>query len=95
MSGLRVRVDRLDINVHGLSAQVVQEATEGLERMLRRSLQAITVGRGSALDLGELSVGPVTVPQHVDAGALRAFLVEQVETALRQALPDEEQGEES
>jgi hypothetical protein len=88
MSGVQIRLNRLDINLHGISAQIVEQAVSGLEANLQRRLQGRRFDGPGSLDIAELSFGPVHAEPGIDAAGLRALLVEQIEYALVSALGD-------
>ncbi|MGB5453260.1 MAG: hypothetical protein WBN02_07155 [Sedimenticolaceae bacterium] len=82
MSAVQIRLNRLDINLHGISAQLVEEAVSDLEATLRRRLQGLRLDGPDRLDIAELALGPVHAEPGIDAAGLRALLVEQIEYAL-------------
>ena len=92
MSAVQIRLDRLDIGLHGISSQVVEQAVADLEAVLRRRLQGLRLDGPGSLDVGELSLGPVHAEPGMDAAGLRALLVEQIEVALLDALNDSDEG---
>ncbi len=92
MSGVEIRLNRLDVNLHGISAQIVEQAVAGLESNLRRRLQGRRFDGPGSLDIAELSLGPVHAEPGIDAAGLRALLVEQIEYALISALENSTAG---
>jgi hypothetical protein len=92
MSALQIRLNRLDINLHGVSAQLVEQAVADLETVLRRRLQGLKLDGPGSLDVGELSLGPVHAEPGIDAAGLRALLVEQIEFALLSAFNESGEG---
>ena len=78
-------IERIDIDLHGLSADLVQAAADGLDGELRRRLGDLPLGgrRGAGLAVAELALGPLAVPAGVDAAALRGLLAERICLALQ------------
>lgn len=87
-----IEIDRLNISVHGISAQIVEEAALDLETELRRRLGSL---RGSvpAHTVAELRVAPLDLNHRIDADALRALVAERLLDALRVLTPATEQEE--
>ncbi len=79
---MNVSIERITINLHGISATVVEAAVEGLEAELRRRLGVLRAGDLSAFDAAELALPPVKVRGTVDAPVLRGLIVERIVQAL-------------
>jgi hypothetical protein len=88
MSGLQLQINRLEISLHGISAQLVEQAVGGLEETLRRRLQGMTLGARHGLDMAQLTLAPLQVGSDIDVAGLRALLVEQIEYAVLRAAGD-------
>ena len=85
MKDLDVRLDRLNVVVHGVSNQIVAAAMSGLDSALGRRLCDSHLADLVSLDMAELAVSPAHIPKSLDADALRGFIVEQlVEVITRQ-----------
>jgi hypothetical protein len=91
---MRIEIDRLEIALDGVSAQVAEHAVAGLEGELRRRLAGLPLGT-AATAVPQLSVGPLDLPPYADAAALRALIAERLLGALvrrQPADPDAERG---
>ncbi len=94
---VHAQIGRIDIALHGVSADLARAAADGLEEELRRRLAALRPGPGpfarrAGLGLAELSLSPLILRSTLDAGALRALLAEHIALALGDELgatPDE------
>lgn len=80
MSGSMVEIGRLDITLHGVSADIAEAAVSGLESALRRRLGALRGGR--LLDVPTLRIDALDLPPEADAAALRDLLAERLVQAL-------------
>lgn len=85
-----IQLDRLNIAIHGVSADVVEEAVRGLEESLRRRLQGLALPAAWGTDLAELAIDPVYATGVLDAGALRGIIAERLVRAILSAQPLEE-----
>jgi hypothetical protein len=73
-----VNIDRIKMTLYGVSAQVVESATAGLEAELKRRLGVLPEGDMAAFDVGELAIGPLHSETVLDAAALRAIISERL-----------------
>lgn len=75
---INIDINRLSINLHGVSPMLAEQAVEGLEQELRRRLGFLADGDLANFDIAELSLGPVHSTTHLDAAGLRSLLVERL-----------------
>lgn len=85
-----IQLERLNIAVYGVSAEVVEEAMQGLEESLRRRLQGLALPAAWGSDLSELAVDPVYTTTVLDAAALRGIIADRLVQAILSAQPLEE-----
>lgn len=81
---MKVDVDlgRVTLSLHGVSAQMAEEAVDGLGEELRRRLGALALGDVASFDCAELALAPFTAPTVLDAGALRGMIAERLTAAI-------------
>ena len=80
---MQIRIDRIHLALHGVSAQIVEAAINGLEGEIGRRLTAAgSAIRRHPVDIGELSIGPVHGGATLEAGALRSLIAEQLVQAI-------------
>jgi len=89
---MRIEIDRLEIALDGVSAQVAEHAVAGLEGELRRRLASLPLG-AAATAVPQLAVGPLDLPPNADAAALRALIAERLLGALVRGQPEDPQEE--
>lgn len=80
-----IEINRLTINLHGVSSMLVEQAVDGLEQELHRQLGVLVHGDLASYDIAELSLGPVHMDTQTDAAALRSLLVERLIAQIRQS----------
>ncbi|GGX79784.1 hypothetical protein GCM10007160_04000 [Litchfieldella qijiaojingensis] len=85
MSAVRIDLERIDISLHGVSAELVQEALDGLEAALSRQLQGVKASE-RPLALTGISLAPQHVSPHVTSDEMRDLLVQQIVMAVERAL---------
>ncbi len=78
-----LNIGRVQIALHGVSAQIAQEAVTGLEGALRSRLGMLQVHGMAGVDMGELSLNPVHSTVVMDANALRALIAERLADAIQ------------
>jgi hypothetical protein len=83
MSGVQVDLNRIHISLHGVSAELVNEALKGLEAEIGRRLQGVKIAN-EALSINGISLKPLTLGKSVNAAEMRALLVEQIAMAVKQ-----------
>lgn len=88
MSAIAIDIQRLTISLHGISAEVVEQAVSGLEQELQRRLGVWPCGELTALDMVELSLPRIESEQILDSSALRGLIAERLATALLSAMPN-------
>ena len=71
-------INRINIALHNMSADVAEQAIEGLATDLGLRLQMMRIHDLSSMDVGELSVGPIKQEAPFDAASLRALLVDNI-----------------
>lgn len=79
-------ISRIRVALHGISAEVVEEATSDLESELRRRLGRLSVSDLAAIDIAELAIGPVQSSTVLDAGTLRDIIAERLADAVMSRL---------
>ena len=80
---MNININRLNIALHGVSTDIVQEAINNLDTELKRRLGVLNIGQGlttrSALnDIGELALGPLHSNVTLDANSLRGLIAERL-----------------
>jgi hypothetical protein len=87
-----VDLNRIDISLHGISAEVANAAIAGLDASLSHRLQGLAWS-GRALSLAdtqaEVNLDATRVKPGATAADIRALLVEQIATAISQQLAQE------
>lgn len=85
---IRVDISRIQVGLHGISAEVVAEAATGLESELKRRLGAFAGDAGdlAAIDIGALAIGPIHSSTVLDAAALRGIIADRLVDAVRSRL---------
>ena len=78
-----LNIGRVQIALHGVSAQIAQEAVAGLEGELRNRLGILSVYGMAGADMGELALNPVHSTVVLDADALRALIAERLADAIQ------------
>jgi len=78
-----LNIGRIQIALHGVSAQVAEEAVAGLEGALRSRLGVLPVYGMAGADMGELALNPVHSTVMLDANALRALIAERLADAIQ------------
>lgn len=86
MSRYRINIERINVSLHGVSAGVVEQASEKLESELKRRLGTIRVSQRGAADAGFLNLGPIHVEPSADGAALRSLIAERLTVALQRRL---------
>ena len=82
---VRIDINRLHIAVHGVSAQLVEEALQGLDTELDQRLNAYGIGPGiktAGVDISELAIDPVHVETVLDVAGLRGLIADRVFDAI-------------
>ena len=83
MSGGAVDIGRLNITLHGVSADIAEAAVAGLEAALTRRLVALRLNR--TLDVPALRIDPLDFPPQADAAVLRELIAERLVEAINDA----------
>ena len=78
-----LNIGRIQIALHGISAQVAEQALAGLDDALRRRLDVLQIHGVAGMDMGELSLSPVHSEAVLDASALRGLIVERLCDAIQ------------
>ncbi len=82
MSGISIDLNRLQISLHGVSAEVAESAMTGLDAELRRRLGRLSPGDLQLEDRAELALDDIRVQGRIDASALRVLIAARLVTAL-------------
>ena len=93
MSRYRLNIERINVSLHGVSAAVVEQASENLESELKRRLGTIRVSQRGAADPGFLNLGPIHVEPSADGAALRGLIAERLTAELQRQLHASEDNE--
>jgi hypothetical protein len=80
MSSVMVEIGRLNIALHGVSAEIAEAAVGGLEAALRRRVDALRIARSHAVPA--MRVDALDLPPGTDAAALRDLLAERLVQAI-------------
>lgn len=88
---ISAQINRIDIALHGVSADLASAAADGLDAEIRRRIGALRIDRGmldraNSVDVSELAIGPVSLRAGTDAAALRGVLAERIVEALHAEL---------
>jgi len=87
---INIELNRLNINLYGVSAQIIEAAVEGLDAELRRRLGKRKFGLGlNSLDVGELSLTPLNLTSTLDAAGLRDLIADRLLDALENSRGEE------
>ena len=84
MSSTVIEIERLAVSLHGVSSQVVEAATTGLEAEITRRLGRLPLSGARSLDLGDLAVSPLHTETVLDASALRGIIADRLTDAIVQ-----------
>jgi hypothetical protein len=80
LSGATVEIDRLNIALHGVSADIAEAAVAGLGPALRRRLGSLRTGRSFAVPA--LRIDAIDLPPGIDAAALRELIADRLVEAI-------------
>jgi hypothetical protein len=80
---MHIEIDRIQIALHGVSAQVVEAAAMDLDQELRRRLGVFPQNDMAAFDMAELAIGSVKSEVTLDAAALRGIIAERMAQVIR------------
>jgi hypothetical protein len=78
MSVINVRLNRLNITLHGVSAQIVEAAIDGLDHALYERIGRAGLNCITSCDLSELSASPIQVNHRLDPAALRGLIADRL-----------------
>ena len=78
MSVAALRIDRVAIDLFGVSQEIAEAALSGLEGELARRIDAVGLRAAQLprVDLAEVVLGPLTAPANIDPAALRALIAD-------------------
>ena len=84
---MNVNVGRLQISLHGVSAQMIEAAVQGLDAELGRRLGVRKLGQGlnsktAAVDIAELALSPLHLSTTLDAAGLRGLIADRLLDAI-------------
>ena len=82
MSGTQMDIDRLQITVHGVSSQVVEEAVQLLGDELRRRLGVQRLMDLAGFDSAELVLDPIRTSSRLDSASLSGLIADRLMSAL-------------
>ena len=86
MSRYRINIERINVSMHGVSATIVEQATQNFEAELRRQLGAVRLSQGNDVDLESLDLGPINIESTTDGETLRGLIAERLSAALLREL---------
>ena len=84
MSRFQINIERINVSLHGVSAAVVEQASQNLEAELKRQLGTIRVSQRGSADPGFLNLGPIHIEPATDGAILRSLIVKRLSAALRE-----------
>jgi hypothetical protein len=84
---MNVNVGRLQISLHGVSAQLIEAAVQDLDAELGRRLGVRKLGQGltsrtAAVDIAELALSPLHLPTTIDVAGLRGLIADRLLDAI-------------
>lgn len=82
MSAVNIDIQRLQLSLHGISAQVVEQAMSGLEDELQRRLGARSWTGLHSLAINTLNLPAVKSDVVLDAAGLRGLIADRLTEAL-------------
>ncbi|MBB3191873.1 hypothetical protein [Halomonas cerina] len=88
MSNVDLQLERLQISLHGVSAEVAESAMTGLDEELRRRLGGLSAADLPLSDQAELALGAIHVQGRIDPAALRGLIAQRLVASLRQGGQD-------
>ena len=86
MSRYRVNIERVNVSMHGVSAAVVEQTTQNIEKELRRQLGQLRLSAGNTTDIESLDLGSLNIESGTDGNALRNLIAERLSAALLREL---------
>lgn len=88
MNSLRVRIDRLNLTLHGVSKLVAEHAVSGLDEELRRRLR--TLPSFQPLSVHRSGASPPSIRgRNLDAATLRGLIADRLADQIRRAAGSE------
>ncbi len=84
---INVDIDRLNISLHGLSAQLIDAAMQGLDKELGRRLgmrglgQPLSTGL-SNIQIDQISLDSIHINNPIDSATLRVLIAERLHEAI-------------
>ena len=88
MSAVQIDLDRIDISMHGVSADLAQAAVDGLGAALSQRLKGMH-WTGRLPGSSELSLEATQIRPDASVAEVRALLVEQIATAIHERMAGE------
>lgn len=82
---VNIDINRLRIAVHGVSAQLIEEALQGLDSELGRRLGVYGIGAGgnwAPASISELALSPVHLDTTMDVAGLRGLIADRLLDAI-------------
>jgi len=95
MSRYRINIERVNVSMHGVSAAIVEQATQNFEAELRRQVGAIRLSQENDVDLESLDLGPINIEATTDGETLRGLIAGRLSAALLRELHAGENSEAS
>lgn len=88
-----INIGRINIALHGVSAQMIEESLSDLDQELTRRLGVMNIGqsladRVSGVDIEELALGPLKSDETLDASSLRGIIAERLVQIIHGQLED-------
>lgn len=82
-----IDIGRLNISLHGVSAQMIEEAVQDLDAELGRRLGVRKLGQGlssktAAIDIAELALSPVHLNTTLNVAGLRGLIADRLLDAI-------------
>ena len=84
---INVDIDRLNISLHGLSAQLIEEATQGLDKELSRHLGMRGLGQHLStapdnIQIDQVRLDSIHIDNSIDSATLRVLIAERLLEAI-------------
>ncbi len=86
---MKLNIQRIDVMLHDVPVQIVEQAVSGLQDELGQRLSASRFGAGVEtmdINVAQLALGPLQQRANIDAAALRMLLADQLMQQLQQQI---------
>ena len=86
MRNYKINIQRINVSMHGVSAAVVEQAAENIERELRRQLAQLLISASNKTDIESLDLGSLNIESGTDSEALHNLIAERLSAVLLREL---------